>query len=55
MRIFRETKEFVCEECRTIHDLPYERIDGKAVCDGCFRAIENQYNRQVERHLNGEF
>lgn len=44
MKIFRETKEFLCEECRTVHDLPYKRIDGKVVCDDCFKMIDNKIN-----------
>jgi uncharacterized paraquat-inducible protein A len=52
MRIFRETKEFVCENCRTVHDLPYKRFDGKAVCDECFKELQDRVEMEIERHLN---
>lgn len=49
VKIFRNTKEFLCERCRTVHDLPYKRIDGKAVCDKCYKAIEDEVEAEIER------
>jgi protein-arginine kinase activator protein McsA len=49
LKIFRASRGFVCERCRTVHNLPYKWIEGKVVCGKCYKVIQDEVEAEMER------